>query len=128
MGEIDSLARAAWEGTRSEHAVPYDELEPAYRDNLLRRAEAVLGGAPPTGPWEVYEKQVCQLASTNTEVGAEMAMAAEIPEEVKEELVEEVQEEAKPKKVTKKAAPKKVATKKPVKVVKAVAKPVAKKK
>ena len=122
MAEVDSLARAAWEATRSEHAVPYDELEPAYRDNLIRRAEAVLGGAPPTGPWEVYEKQVCELASTNT-----MAMAAEIPEEVKEELVEEVQEEAKPKKATKKAAPKPIA-KKPIKVVKSAAKPVAKKK
>ena len=119
---IEDVARSAWEGTRSEHAVPFDELVPAYRDNLIRRAEAVLGGEQPAGPWEVYEKQVCELASTNT-----LAMAAEIPEEVKEELAEEVKEEAKPKKVTKKVALK-PPLKKPIKVVKSAAKPVAKKK
>ena len=121
MAEVDSLARAAWEATRSEFAVPYDELESAYRDNLIRRAEAVLGGEQPAGPWEVYEKQVCELASTNT-----LAMAAEIPEEVKEELVEEVKEEVKPKPRKKVAL--KPPLKKPIKVVKPAAKPLAKKK
>ena len=89
---INDVARSAWESTRSESTVAYDELIPEYRDKLLARAEAVLNGVYPSEPWLAFETEVCRLADGRgeTQVGSKVP---ELKPEVKVELVEEAEEE-----------------------------------
>src|SRR6185369_5402953 len=87
---IEDVCRSAWESTRPETAVPYDELIEEYRAKLIARAEAVLAGTYPSEPWLSFETQVCQLADGrgSMQVGSE---PKDLTPAVKAELVEEVE-------------------------------------
>lgn len=104
---IEDVCREAWQATKSESAVPYDDLTADYRDRLTQRAEGVLSGIYPSDPWLAFETTVCQLADGrgNMQVGSEPPVLTEFDPEV---YVVEAQT---PKKLAVKKAAKKVAKK-----------------
>lgn len=139
---VEDVCRSAWEATRAESTVPFDDLTEDYRANLIKRAEAVLGGEQPAEPWLAFETQVLQIADGrgNMQVGSEVVESSGAIKEIDDvhpvkletvvspegEAVETQPTEQKPprtsKKSAKKPAAKKPAVKKPVKVIKKAAK------
>lgn len=130
---LEDVCRSAWEATRPESAVPFDDLAEDYRANLMKRAEIVLGGEKPSGPWEKFELGVLQLADGrgNMQIGSEIGESSGAISEIDDiqpvkletvvspegEAAETQTTEHKPPLPSKKSA-KKPAAKKPVKVIK----------